>query len=168
MTSSYSTAKTAFPKRCEWIQSFQYLPWLQHSRSRQSETSSWGFHGSCSWAVDRMASASYSITGEHILSLLSLWITICCEFCHVAWSRIKLTQDVRQLWVKVHNDFWCVQQEFENILFLGLQLLVVIERILSFPVTSPVMKILTGLEVLLRKAQVRLSAHCIAVLCLTF
>ncbi|PFX16223.1 Midasin [Stylophora pistillata] len=34
-----------------------------------------------------------------------------------------------------------------------MQLLVVIQRILSFPVTSPVMKILTGLEVLLRKAQ---------------
>ena len=39
--------------------------------------------------------------------------------------------------------------------FALFQLLVVIERILSFPVTSPVMKILTGLEVLLRKAQVR-------------
>ena len=39
--------------------------------------------------------------------------------------------------------------------FAFFQLLVVIERILSFPVTSPVMKILTGLEVLLRKAQVR-------------
>ncbi|XP_068698835.1 midasin-like [Montipora foliosa] len=34
-----------------------------------------------------------------------------------------------------------------------LQLVVVIERILCFPVSSPVMKILTGLEVLLRKAQ---------------
>ena len=34
----------------------------------------------------------------------------------------------------------------------------VIERILCFPVSSPVMKILTGLEVLLRKAQVRQKA----------
>ena len=57
-----------------------------------------------------------------------------------------------------------VFNELENVLFLGFQLLVVMERILSFPVTSPVMKVLTGLEVLLRKAQVRLSAHCIAVL----
>ena len=39
-------------------------------------------------------------------------------------------------------------------LFYLLQLVEVVERILSFPVTSPVMKILTGLEVLLRKAQV--------------
>lgn len=39
-------------------------------------------------------------------------------------------------------------------LFYLLQLIEVTQRILSFPVTSPVMKILTGLEVLLRKAQV--------------
>ena len=35
------------------------------------------------------------------------------------------------------------------------QLVTVVTRILSFPVTSPVMKFVTGLEVLLQKAQVR-------------
>ena len=34
------------------------------------------------------------------------------------------------------------------------QLVTVVTRILSFPVTSPVMKFVTGLEVLLQKAQV--------------
>ena len=34
--------------------------------------------------------------------------------------------------------------------------MVVIERILLFPVTSPLMRVLTGLEVLLKKSQVRL------------
>ena len=47
----------------------------------------------------------------------------------------------------------CENKEFDYVLCF--QLLVVMERILSFPVTSPLMKILTGLEVLLRKAQVR-------------
>lgn len=38
--------------------------------------------------------------------------------------------------------------------FILLQLIVVTTRVLSFAVTSPVMKFVTGLEVLLQKAQV--------------
>lgn len=44
--------------------------------------------------------------------------------------------------------------QLTQLLFI-LQLTQLVDRILSFPVTSPVIKFLTGLELLLEKAQVR-------------
>lgn len=44
----------------------------------------------------------------------------------------------------------------ESLIFVYLQIQQIIDRILSFPVNQPLMKYLTGLEILLRQSQVSL------------